>query len=183
MTDAQLVQNVRENNCSDSLQELVTRHSHLFFKMLSKYCEMIHKSGKSPTDIEDQKMSIIYDSCRSFNLEKKTKFSTWLAHQVRFVCLNFINRNKPLISLDSIPENIRVKLITIDDKKSIGEEKIMNILDGHENKTEALVCKMRYFYDTPRRPSWKCIASQLNMNDKQVMKIHNKALKSLRKKI
>lgn len=183
MTDIQLVQNVKENNCSDSLQELVTRHSYIFFKMLSKYCEMIYKSGKSPADIEEQKMTIIYDSCRSFNLEKKTKFSTWLAHQVRFVCLNFINRNKPLASLDSMPENLKSKLIVLDDKKLVAEEKIMEMLEAHEDKNEALVCKMRYFYDTPRRPSWKCIASQLNMNDKQVMKIHNKALKSLRKKI
>lgn len=180
-TDISLITNVIDNNCSDSLLELCKRNDKIFASGVYKYAKHIHNSGKDPQEILNQKMMIIYECCKSYNPKKSTKFSTWVAYRTRFKCLNFMNRDKPLISLDSLADS-GVQLVYSKPHR-INEEGFMKILNKHENKLEAEICKKRYFFDSKRRPTWKSIGRELNLDEEKVVKIHNKALKSLRKKV
>ena len=92
--DLSLINNIKENNSGDSLLELIERHSGMYVHIVDKY---IHKNSYVSRDlIIDDKDFVIYQSALEYNPEKKSKFSTFLANQTKWKCLNAINnvRNK-----------------------------------------------------------------------------------------
>ena len=95
LTDLLLIREIKKSNCENSLKELIHRHSRLCFDIYHKYLPAIKASGMFPEDAINEKDYIIYKSAMSYNPEKKTKFSTWLGNQIRYNCLNKINKSRP----------------------------------------------------------------------------------------
>ena len=178
VTDYQLVEMVK-NGDSDAFLELVNRHSAIFSNVQSKFAQIARNRGRDHGEINDSKYRIFYESCLTYKPEKGNKFSTWLANRVRYFCLNFINRSKPHFFFDDCISNMHNIPLT---EKRAKESKIMEILNSHEDKMGAEVCKRMYFFSDRRKPSLKKIAKDLGINTYQVAKIHKIMLKQLKKK-
>src|SRR5215216_1441663 len=92
LSDQELITNIQENSCSQSLEVLVKRHAGMFFSMAKRYANTsIGCSGVSIQDFEENRHYIVYLAAKNFNPDKKAKFVTWLGNQVRYYCLNAIN--------------------------------------------------------------------------------------------
>ena len=138
---------------------------------------------------------IILDSCSSdgttqaiknFKSNKKIKFSTWLGNQMRYYCLNLINKNHSAISMDD--ENIKYILeknqIAIPenfDKEKI--ELILDILNQMKDKRMSKIFKLRYFNKSNKVLSWNAIGKRLKISTQTAINIHNKALKLINTKL
>ena len=99
-TDLELIIGVREKNCSDCLQELFDRHSAICVDVYSKYAGGLTKNSVILNDVLQQKEYVIYKSAMSYNPDKGSKFSTWLANQMRYFCLNSMNKNRLVATED-----------------------------------------------------------------------------------
>lgn len=182
LDDLKLIDNVKLKNCSDSLVELVNRHSGVCFSIGKKYASVC---GLDLNDLNDNKYWIIFTALNSFDANKGSKFSTWLGNQVRFFCLNFKNKNQ--------------KFVPTEDKML---EYIMNIMGGHNNTNKKEIVDnvidifnqisdpnmknaiyYRYFFNKERILNYSEIANILNVTPQTVLNWHNKFIKFAKKKL
>ncbi len=94
LSDVELIKLINEETCNDAFCELVSRHENLYYKVCHGYMNGLKRSGVSSEDILSDKMFVFYNSLSSFDADKNVKFSTWLANQARFHCLNRISNTK-----------------------------------------------------------------------------------------
>jgi len=181
-TDLFLIGKIKQNNCENSLKELIDRHSRLCFDIYHKYLPAIKASGMFPDDAINEKDYIIYKSAISFNPEKKTKFSTWLGNQIRYNCLNKINKSKPHMLLEDEESEF---LIEKNDKPNLAEikEYIINILDQLKDERIRRIFEIRYFSGTRKCVTWEKIGLRLKMSSQTAINLHNRGKKILLKKM
>lgn len=186
MNDENLVENVRTNQCDESLKELISRHSPLCYNIYKRYAGALRSNSLDYSDIKGEKDYIIYNSCISFKAEKKVKFSTWLGNYTRYYYLNLINKNKRYISVDND------ELIYFADKNSTEEypsenlselkEYITNILKQIKDRRVERIFELRYF-SGEKKMTWSNISKKLGVSIQTAINLHSKGVGILRKKI
>ena len=90
-------------------------------------------SGVHPEDVLSDKDYIIYKSAISYNPDYKIKFSTWLGNQVRYHCLNKINRDNVYVTMEDGALNYFVEKNRTEDpaiENGSVKEFIFNILSA-----------------------------------------------------
>mgnify|MGYP003332642796 CR=1 FL=1 len=135
MTDNQLIRKTKDG-CSESFNELINRHSNIFYKTCNKYISVLSNAGIQKEDIYDNKNIIFFDCIRSFDPKRRIKFSTWLCNNTRFFCLNLINSRKKLFNFDN-EDYKKISENTIHETNSENEENLayaMFILDSLKDK-------------------------------------------------
>lgn len=187
MTDLQLVNNIKKYDCEKSLLELSERHAGICNKMIQKYCKICSDVGVSLSDLNTDKLLVVYKSAKSFKPNKKIKFSTWLGNQIRYHCLNTLNKTSKDISM----ENETIKYISeknqnIDLSKENSTqdriEFINEILNQMGDSRTKKIFNLRYFSDNKLSP-WNKIGKKMKISTQTAINIHNKAIKFLNKKI
>jgi len=184
--DLELIEDVKCQNCSDAMKELEIRHSGVCFSMIKRYYNALSSTGLDPNEVAKEKHYIIYKSALNFYPDKNIKFSTWLGNQMRYHCLNSMNKNNSSVSMD----NEKIKNI-IEQKQSNENTKIIqkdnydyifNILSQLKDARIERIFQIRYFSDK-KNVSWSKIAKDLNISTQTAINLHNKSLKFLKNKL
>jgi RNA polymerase sigma factor (sigma-70 family) len=182
LTDNCLVERIKSKSCEDSLIELSERHAGLCFKIMKRYSKSFSINDISLNEKHAEKNLIIWRSAKSFNTEKKVKFSTWLANQIKYNCLNELNKK----SKDRLVTLEEYMLDVLDERQ---EEKDTRIFEYTENILSQLkdprikkIFSLRYSKEE-KKPSWASIASQMKISTQTAINLHNKGLSMLRKKM
>lgn len=186
-TDLELINGVKDKNCSDCLQELFNRHSAICVDVYSKYSGGLIKNSVILNDIVDQKEYIIYKSAMSYNSEKGSKFSTWLANQMRYFCLNSMNKNR-LVATDDESMNaiVHASPFSSQNQNSALEEKVdfvKNIIAQVKDKRISKIFKIRYFNGSRKKTPWAQVAEQMGVSTQTAINLHNKAIKLIKRKM
>lgn len=186
INDLDLILNIKNNNCSNSLKCLETKHSGICHQMIKRYQGILNNFGISKDDLDEEKIFVVYKSALNFNPEKNVKFSTWLGNQMRYYCLNLINKNNSAISMDDdnikyILEKSQIAIPENFDKEKI--ELILDILSQMKDKRMAKIFRSRYFNKTNKVSSWHSIGKKLKISTQTAINIHNKALKLINTKL
>ena len=184
--DLDLVLNVKNNNCSNSLKTLELKHSGICHQMIKKYQNVLNNFGISKHELDEDKIFVVYKSALNFNPDKNVKFSTWLGNQMRYHCLNLINKNHYTISMEDanvqyIIEKKQAATTEPFDKDQI--ELILETLKQMKDKRMLKIFKLRYFNKTNKLASWNNIGKKLNISTQTAINIHNKALKFINVKL
>lgn len=183
--DIKLLNKIKRSNCEVSLKELIKRHSPLCFDVYKKYSAAMTSSGICLDYSFGDKDLLIYKSALSFKSHKKTKFSTWLANQVRYYCLNLINKNK-LIPTEEKVMNYYLSQgeshLAYGSRVKESLDYIYNILSQVKDKRVKEVFSLRYFHDPNRKTPWALIAKSVGASTQTVINLHDKGIKILRKK-
>lgn len=183
ITDSSLASKVKEKDCENSLVELIGRHSNLCYNICQKYMPVMHASGIFIDDVLNDKDYIIYQSAKSFDPDRNTKFSTWLGNQVRYYCLNKINKNKKYVTTEDQELSF---LVEKGDKKEDGKELkdyLFNLLSKIKDKRIEKIFELRYFSQEEKRMTWTVISNKINVSSQTAINLHNKGLSILRKKM
>jgi RNA polymerase sigma factor (sigma-70 family) len=186
MNESQLIKKIKKDNCSDSLKELENMHGGLCVKIIKKYLNQLNDKNFSIEDMLKDKVYVVYQSALSFDPKRNIKYSTWLGNQIRYFCLNTLNKNKNNLCLD----NEKIKYLV--EKKQIEESNtqmdqskldyIFDIIHNMKDKRIEKIFKMRYF-DSKKLKAWNEIGKKLHISTQTAINIHNKALEFLNKKI
>jgi RNA polymerase sigma factor (sigma-70 family) len=178
-----LAERISVSNCEDSLTELISRHSALCFKIIKKYSGSFYVYNIDVAEASSDKNLIIWNSAKSFSADKNVKFSTWLANQVKYSCLNALNKkskDRLVATEDEILDVLKEK--TSEEKTDNLFEFTNNILKQLKDKRIKQIFSMRYstFH---KKPSWCKVAEQLNVSTQTAINLHNRGIAVLRKKI
>ena len=183
VSDNYLAERIRRINCERSLGELIGRHSGLCFKIITRYAKSFYANNIDINEVSSDKNLIIWNSAKSFSSEKNVKFSTWLANQVKYNCLNALNKKSKdrLIAvedqvLDSLSETQK------EDENDTLFEFTNNILSQLKDERIKKIFSMRYSH-RHRKPSWCVIANTMKVSTQTAINLHNRGIHVLRKKI
>jgi RNA polymerase sigma factor (sigma-70 family) len=181
--DETLIKKVIENQCNDSLKELVDRHSGMIFNIGKKYCQ---SCSLDLNELNDNKYWIVFNAAKSFNSTKGSKFSTWLGNQIRFFCLNFKNKNSKLIPIENDHLEYFINMSVRNSSNSNKKEIVNTIVDlfnqiSDTNTKDAIY--YRYFYNKDRILNYSEIAKILNVTPQTVLNWHNKFISFAKKKL
>lgn len=203
-SDEDLVREVKDNGCNDSFLELSRRHRYLFFNVYSKYSSAIAASGDI-TEVIDNKDNLLYDAILTFDPTKGAKFNTWFGNKTRYMCLTFIRKSSRYLTyglLEDAPSlSGKVKMDGTDyhTDQSMGvfwpwedcakEEEIKEVvriiedsINSSEDEKVKTLFELRYFSGNKKTP-WNKISSEINETKRKCIKMHNKKIKEMRKKI
>jgi len=183
-SDLSLICNIQETHDQDSLLELIDRHSGIFHSMVNQF--MSHpQCCLDKSQLVGEKDSTIYSSALNYDPSRKTKFSTHLANQTKWKCLNILNKKK------------RQKEFFVDESRNYGEpscESFVREIDKDEafslfkkclkkEKDERVkkIIDMRYEVDNNKLTPWRKIAKELDMSIQGCINIHNRFINKVKK--
>ena len=183
LTDLHLIKRIKDKNCEKSLIELAERHSGLYFKIIKKYSKSFFANNIDLNEATADKNLIIWNSAKNFKEDKNVKFSTWLANQVKYFCLNTLNKkskDRLVATEDHILDSLNEK--SISEKHENLFEFTGNILSQLKDSRIRKIFSLRYS-SSEKKPSWCIIAEKLQISTQTAINLHNKGISILRKKI
>lgn len=192
MTDVDLIYGLKFDEApSECLMELVDRHSGIYMTMVNNYTPNNIRSGPSyKTELISDKNYYIYQAALKYDESKKTKFSTYLGNETRWMCLNLYNKekNKTMkeISGDSVPINT---ISSNDDTSSqVSKKEMMSkILSMVESDPDSRISKlfnMRYIDSSGNKLTpWKTVSKSLNLSIQGCINVHNKTINKIKKEL
>jgi len=179
------IKKVQAEDCPHALSSLIERYTPVFLSMYSKFFSSIKECGGNPSDILDDKDLIIYESAKSFDLNKGCSFCTWLSNNAKYKCLHSINKAKKTSLLqDRVRKNNEDPLNNLN--KNVFKLKELNahifsILEKLKDKRIMSVYKLRYFSD--KKMTWSKIGKSLGFSSQTAINLHAKGADVLKRKI
>tara|TARA_R110000824_G_scaffold69822_2_gene179694 strand:- start:10821 stop:11423 length:603 start_codon:yes stop_codon:yes gene_type:complete len=183
VSDNYLAERIKVLHCETSLNELIKRHSPLCFKIIKKYSSSFYANNIDVNETSSEKNLIIWNSAKSFISDKNVKFSTWLANQIKYNCLNTLNKkskDRLVTTADEILDILKER----PEEQPNGNlfEFTNNILKQLKDKRIKQIFKMRYSMND-KKPSWCIVAKKLNISTQTAINLHNRGIDVLRKKM
>jgi RNA polymerase sigma factor (sigma-70 family) len=180
--DLSLINKVKENQDTQSLKELINRHSGIYIDMVNKY---LHNNNSSinKDDVLEDKDFCIYDAAVKFDENKNTKFSTYVGNLARWKCLNIYNKNSkhPKVSISQKIEkdaSCNSEIDFLEEQENI--KRIFHVIEKIKDERVKIIFKMRYGQGKKITP-WKKIAKKLDLSIQGCINIHNKHLTEIKK--
>jgi RNA polymerase sigma factor (sigma-70 family) len=178
--------NLAKNGDNDSIKTLIEKHSGICVDVYKKYINMPNVSGFVSDDIISSKDYIIYNSAKTYDPSRGSKFSTWLANQTRYFCL----KSGKLIPFETETLN---SLIDERDQEFKSEEKtieksnevleiVKETLSSLSDKKIKKCIEIKYFSEDGSHKSYTQIAEKMNVTVQTVINWHNKFIKIIKQK-
>ena len=183
-SDLTLISNIQTENDEESLVELINRHSGIYHSMVNHFLSHpSHSTDKS--QVVSEKDSTIYSSALNYDPDRNTKFSTHLANQTKWKCLNILNKRKKSKEF-FIDENTNYKEPFCDSFiKDINKEEAICLfkkcLEKEKDPRVGKIVDMRYNVDNNKLTPWRKIAKELDMSIQGCINIHNRFINKVKK--
>jgi len=182
--------NLAKDGDNNSIQKLIDKHSGICVDVYKKYINLPNVSGFVSDDIISSKDYIIYNSAKTYDPSRGSKFSTWLANQTKYYCLNSINKYGKLIPTDDsiLFNSIESSNLTSSDSEKVNDTKsaiieiIKETLGSLSNKKIKKCIEIKYFSNDENRKTYTDVASEMNVTVQTVINWHNKFIKMVKQK-
>ena len=187
IADSDLIKKIQKSNgkCDNELKELVNRHSGIYIEIVNRYTAATPNNLHSlKDDLISDKDYYIYKAALRFDESRKTKFSTFLANDARWVCLNQFNRckgKKECTPLDSLINT----LASEDEEKSLTDKdilaKIFKFTKQSSDKRVHEIFISRYQNSTKNKLTpWSVVSTKVNLSIQGTINLHNKTINSIK---
>jgi len=145
-----------------------------------------HKNSVVNRDfILDDKDYTIYQSALDYNPDKNSKFSTFLANQTKWKCLNAINamKNKRFSSIDKVYNKISDEDDSCEILSKMEAFDVFNSMLEQENDPRVKkIIDIRYNTTNNRLVPWRTASEELKLSIQGCINIHNKFIKKVKHK-
>jgi len=187
--DIKLVNSTKQGD-NDALKVLINKHSGICVDAYKRFVNLPGVCGFISDEIKSSKDYIIYNSAKTYDPTMGTKFSTWLANQTRYFCLNFINKNNKLIStenedlLNLIDSKNKKEENSVFEKNTKAEimELISETIDELKNKNIKESIIKRYFSENCESKTHTDISREMGVTVQTIINWHKKFVKLVRQK-
>lgn len=187
LNDNELVENVKNDACNDSFEELICRHENLYYST----CHRFYKKHTycNLKDLLDDLYIVFNKAIEKFDPNRNVKFSTFVAHYCYWNCLNTNkNTHKTIITdnynIDLLNEKNN-KFYTFKENQEELNEEIFKILNELDDKRISEIYKLRYIIGNNGNKimSFNDISKKLNLSLTYVTVLHRMGKKYLCKKL
>lgn len=179
-TDNELIEKIKNHGCEKSIIELAKRHTPLCFSFYHRFASVVDVEEKM-----QEKEALVYQCAMSFDAAKGVKFSTWLGNQIRYQCLNIMNRRK-CVYLEPSELNYHVDQTAQHSDSEETEDAVVfvqNILSQLKDKRIEEIYRLRYFGKSKKDAAWSRIAKKLNVSTQTAINLHERGREILKKKL
>ncbi len=183
-SDQALIDDIKQNSSNDSILELIRRHQKLVFSIYSKYVKK--NTYLNYEDLVRDSPFVLNQAVQSFNKDKNTKFSTWLANMARYYCLNFKRKNEPELLLT---EPDKLEAINHSENRHFAPqttelaENILEILGELKDQRIKRIFELRYYSEQRHSRSWLQISKTMGLSPPCLTRLHEKGKKIIREKL
>ena len=183
-SDLSLINKIKSDGDDSCLIELINRHSGIYVYIVDKYTK--HKNSVVNRDfIMDDKDYTIYQSALDYNPDKNSKFSTFLANQTKWKCLNAINamKNKRFSSIDKVYNKISDEDDSCEILSKMEAFDVFNsMLEQESDPRVKKIIDIRYNTTNNRLVPWRTASEELKLSIQGCINIHNKFIKKVKHK-
>jgi len=184
-SDLTLISKIQEDNTDQkSLIALVDRHSGIFHTMVNHFMSS-PQCVLDKTQIVEDKEITIYDSALNYDPSRNTKFSTHLANQTKWKCLNALNKKKKNKEYFIDDENTYIEPSCDSFIHDINKEEALVVfnecLKTEKDERVKKIIDMRYGSDNNKLTPWRYIANNLDLSIQGCINIHNKFINKVKK--
>ena len=186
-SDLSLIIKVKNEGDTNSLNELIQRHSGIYLEMVNSVipnnCDFLDKN-----DILEDKEISIYKAVMNFDENKNTKFSTYLGNETRWKCLNMFNRGVKYrhIDIDNFKEDVNLtqqdSMEDISFKETL--QKVFSLAEVNKDERIKKILNLRYKVGSGNKTMpWKKVAKLLNISIQGCINIHDKFIEEIKKEL
>jgi RNA polymerase sigma factor (sigma-70 family) len=186
LSDNELIKMVKENGSEPAFLELINRYEKLYYSVVQKFHSKHPESNLQ--DLLSDSFIVFNDVINKYNIDKKTKFSTFLYYMTRFHCLNTYKKVKQEISyenkdIDIINENNN-KFYTFHNNCDEINNYVFKILEKMKDKRIGLIFKKRFIdLDGDKLTPWSRIGNDLNLSTTMIITLYQRGQKYLYQKL
>lgn len=201
VSDLDLIENLQNGvDVDGNFEELVDRHSGIYYRVAQNYFGNGKWEGGSQTSIDKDFIfnsmdSVIYCSAIEFNPKKGAKFSSHLFNKARFFCLKHINSSRVELGImskdkeeDEPKEGSYVEDFDFDSSDFLAKKifDIMVWLKSLKDDRPYEVFNLRYFSTSNGKPlPWKKVSDEISLrckkslSDQGCLNMHNRYVKMI----
>ena len=183
-SDYTLISNIQEENDENSLLEIIDRHSGIFHTMVNQFMSHPHCSLDKSL-LVGEKDSTIYSAALNYDPTRKTKFSTHLANQTKWKCLNILNKKKKNKEFQLDDNSNYDEPFSDGFLREIDKEEAFSLfnkcLKKEKDERVKKILDLRYGVDNNKLTPWRKIAKELDMSIQGCINIHNRFINKVKK--
>ena len=183
-TDLTLINKIKDCRDEDSLLELINRHSGIYHTMVNYFLSGNQNIGEK-SSLAEEKVLNIYSSALSYDPNRNTKFSTHLANQTKWKCLNIINKKKRNREVYLDDDNSFIEPSCESFLSQIKKKEVFTVFESclKEENDERVkkIVDLRYNTNNNKVRAWRVIATEMCMSIQGCINIHNKFIQKVKK--
>ena len=185
-SDLTLIEKLQERKDEDSLLELIERHSGIYHSMVNHF--MSHPQNALDKDqMVNEKDATIYSAAMNYDPNRKTKFSTHLANQTKWKCLNLLNKNKRMkqFFIDEDENHFEPSCESFIADLTRGEvlSVFKTCLKKEKDERVKKIVDVRYGRADNKLTPWRVISEELEMSIQGCINIHNRFIEKVKRHI
>lgn len=183
-SDLSLINKIKKSGDDGCLVELINRHSGIYVYIVDKYTKNRNYSINRDLILDDKDYTI-YKSALDYNPDKNSKFSTFLANQTKWKCLNAINalKNKRFTSIDKVYSKVSDEDDSSEMLSKMEAFDLFNDMLEKENDPRVKkIIDIRYNTTNNKLIPWKKASEELNLSIQGCINIHNRFIKKVKHK-
>ena len=185
-SDLTLIEKLQDKKDEDSLLQLIERHSGIYHSMVNHF--MSHPQNALDKDqMVNEKDATIYSAAMNYDPNRKTKFSTHLANQTKWKCLNLLNKNKRMkqFFIDEDENHFEPSCESFIADLTRGE--VLSVFETclKKEKDERVkkIVDVRYGRADNKLTPWRVISEELKMSIQGCINIHNRFIEKVKRHI
>lgn len=187
LNDLQLINRIQSGDDEDEcIKELVLRHSGIYLSIIHSYVPN-YGAVVNKNDLLEDKEYHIYQAALKYDKDRKSKFSTFLGNETKWMCLNLHNKykNKKTTPFeDGLTPNTEQQEFPTDPISGDLLKKILEIASSHPDKRVEKIFHMRYVQGQKNNVMpWRRISEALKMSIQGCINIHNAAILNIKQKL
>ena len=185
-SDLTLIEKLQERKDEDSLLQLIERHSGIYHSMVNHF--MSHPQNALDKDqMVNEKDATIYSAAMNYDPNRKTKFSTHLANQTKWKCLNLLNKNKRMkqFFIDEDENHFEPSCESFIADLTRGEvlSVFKTCLKKEKDERVKKIVDVRYGRTDNKLTPWRVISEELKMSIQGCINIHNRFIEKVKRHI
>ena len=185
-SDLTLIEKLQERKDEDSLLQLIERHSGIYHSMVNHF--MSHPQNALDKDqMVNEKDATIYSAAMNYDPNRKTKFSTHLANQTKWKCLNLLNKNKRMkqFFIDEDENHFEPSCESFIADLTRGEvlSVFKTCLKKEKDERVKKIVDVRYGRTDNKLTPWRVISEELEMSIQGCINIHNRFIEKVKRHI
>ncbi|HCT53598.1 MAG TPA: hypothetical protein DF712_14185 [Balneola sp.] len=185
-SDLTLIEKLQERKDEDSLLQLIERHSGIYHSMVNHF--MSHPQNALDKDqMVNEKDATIYSAAMNYDPNRKTKFSTHLANQTKWKCLNLLNKNKRMkqFFIDEDENHFEPSCESFIADLTRGEvlSVFKTCLKKEKDERVKKIVDVRYGRADNKLTPWRVISEELKMSIQGCINIHNRFIEKVKRHI
>tara|TARA_R110000824_G_scaffold17971_10_gene71960 strand:- start:1096 stop:1704 length:609 start_codon:yes stop_codon:yes gene_type:complete len=183
-SDLTLISKIQDDNDQDSLLAIIDRHSGIFHSMVNYFMSNPQNTLDKNTLVGEKDFTI-YSAALNYDPDRNTKFSTHLANQTKWKCLNILNKKKKNREIFIDDEKTFIEPSCSSFIKDIDKGEAMEMFEKclKEEKDERVkkIVDMRYEGGHNKVTPWRFIAEELKMSIQGCINVHNRFINKVKK--